>query len=314
MPRIVSISLPAGRSAELAQALRGIDGALAIRLHRAVSLEPQGDLVEAEVLDRSLPAVMRLADDFGLGRDSSVSLTTSAPASVVSAGSRAAVLRDTSTSSWEEAELTLGRESTMTAAKTVVMALAGMIAAAGAVTGALHVVVGAMIIAPGFEPLVRVALGLVHRQRSWRDGLVDAARGYGALLLGAAAAGGVLTLAGTPLPAGGATYHPGEALLTYWTTTSWSSVLVSAAAAVAGALLVVTRRAVLTAGVMVALALVPALALAATATLAGAWDALGRALVRWLVDVVLVIGGSALVLQQKRRLDGRAPAPDGPRQ
>lgn len=71
-------------------------------------------MVEAEVLDRELAVVMTLADEAGLGRDRSVSVTTSAPASVVSAGQMTAVVRDTSTSTWEEIELTLGRESTMT--------------------------------------------------------------------------------------------------------------------------------------------------------------------------------------------------------
>ncbi len=111
-----------------------------------------------------------------------------------------AVFRDTSTSTWEEIELTLGRESTMTVPKVVVMGLVGVVAAAGVLTGALHVVVGAMVIAPGFEPLVRIALGLVQRRGSWRDGLVDSARGYGALLLGAAACAALLSASGTRLP------------------------------------------------------------------------------------------------------------------
>ncbi|HVL04194.1 MAG TPA: hypothetical protein VM386_07140 [Acidimicrobiales bacterium] len=92
---------------------------------------------------------MALVDDAGLGQDPSVSITTSAPSSVVSAGQMTAVVRDTSTSTWEEIELTLGRESTMTAPKVVVMALVGTITAAGILTGALHVVVGAIRCGPG---------------------------------------------------------------------------------------------------------------------------------------------------------------------
>lgn len=310
MPRTLSMSVPAGRSRDFAERLGRLDGTLSVRLHAGVSVQPEGDVVEAEVLDRSLPAAMRLADEFGLGSHPSVSLTTTAPVSVVSPGSITAILRDRSAASWEEVELTLGRESAMTPGKTLVMALAGVIAAAGVITGALHVVVGAMIIVPGFEPLVRVALGLVHRQRSWRDGVVDAARGYGALLLGAGVCAAILTLAGTPLPAGGESYHAGSALLSYWTSTTLSSAPITAAAGVAGALLVIARRQVLTAGVMVALALVPALTLAAAAALAGQWGTLGRALLRWLLDVALVIAGSAVVLQVKRHTDQRAPSSD----
>ncbi len=243
---------------------------------------------------------MTLADEAGLGRDRSVSVTTSAPASVVSAGQMTAVVRDTSTSTWEEIELTLGRESTMTVPKVVVMGLVGVVAAAGVLTGALHVVVGAMVIAPGFEPLVRIELGLVQRRRSWRDGLVDSARGYGALLLGTAACAALLSVSGTRLPQGSETYHSGAALVSYWTSTTTASVVVSLAAGVAGILLVVARRAVLTAGVMIALALVPALTIVAVSAVSADLDLLVRAAVRWLVDVAAVVGASVVVLALHR--------------
>jgi hypothetical protein len=302
VPRTVSISLPPDRSAELCRRLQEMEGTLSVRLHRGASAQPEGDLVEADVLDRQMDGVMRLADEAGLGRDSSISVTTSAPTSVVSAGQMRAVVRDTSTSTWEEIELTLGRESTMTPLKVVVMALVGVVAAAGVLTGALHVVIGAMVIAPGFEPLVRIALGVVQRRRSWRDGLLDSARGYGALLVGAAACAALLAAAGTPLPEGGATYHRGSALVSYWTTTTVASVVVSLAAGAAGVLLVVVRRAVLTAGVMIALALVPALTMVAISAVAGDVELLARAGLRWLVDVAAVVVTSLVVLGVRRRV------------
>ena len=308
MPRTVSISLPPERSTELSRRLQDLEGTLSVRLHRGVSVQPEGDVVEAEVLDRDIGHVMALVDDVGLGSDPSVSMTTSAPSSVVSAGQMTAVVRDTSTSTWEEIELTLGRQSTMTVPKVVVMALVGVVAAAGILTGALHVVVGAMVIAPGFEPLVRIALGLVQRRRSWRDGLVDGARGYGALLVGAAACAGVLSASGISLPEGAATYHSGAALVSYWTSTTVASVIVSVAAGVAGALLVVARRAVLTAGVMIALALVPALTMVAISAISADPDLLGSAALRWLVDVAAVVGSSVVVLALHRRTSRRPGA------
>lgn len=272
-----------------------------MRLHRGASIQPEGDVVEAEVLDRELAVVMGLADEIGLGRDPSVSVTTSAPASVASAGQVARVVRDTSTSTWEEIELTLGRESTMTPAKTVVMGLVGVIAAAGVLTGALHVVVGAMVIAPGFEPLVRIALGIVQRRRSWQDGLLDSAVAYGALLLGAAICAALLAASGTSLPEGSETYHSAGALVSYWSSTTAASVAVSVSAGVAGALLVIARRAVLTAGVMIALALVPALAIVAVAAVAADLDLVASAATRWAVDVTAVVGASVVVLTIHRR-------------
>lgn len=301
MPRMIAVSLPSDDSDELCRRLQSLDGTLSLRLHRAVSIKPPGDVVEAEVLDRRLDQVMRLIDDAGLGERTSVSVTTSSPTSVVSAGQMPAVVRDVSTSTWEEIELTLGRESTMTSLKVVVMGLVGAVAAAGVLTGALHIVIGAMVIAPAFEPLVRIALGLAQRRRSWRDGIIDSARCYGALLLGAAVTSAVLAAAGTSLPAGGGTYLPAQPLVTYWTTTTLASVISSVAAALAGVLLIIARRAVPAAGVMIALSLVPALTMVAVSAVAGDLELLAGAALRWAVDVVAVVGVSVIVLRLRRR-------------
>ena len=131
--------------------------------------------------------------------------------------------------------------------------------------------------------------------------MLDTARGYGALLLGAAACALLLSAFGTSLPEGTETYHSGAALVSYWTSTTLTSLVVSIAAAVAGVLLLVARRAVLTAGVMIALALVPALTMIAISAVSGDVDLLASAAVRWLVDVAAVVGASVVVLAVHRR-------------
>lgn len=74
----------------------------------------------------------------------------------------------------------------MTAGKLGVMATAGFLAGLGLVSGTLHLVIGAMVIAPGFEPFSRLALGLIEGSRAWQRGLLDIAKGYAALAAGAA--------------------------------------------------------------------------------------------------------------------------------
>lgn len=59
---------------------------------------------------------------------------------------------------WEELELSIGEDSTMTLDRTIVMFSAGI----GLLTGALHVVIGAMVIAPGFQPFARFVLGVIN--------------------------------------------------------------------------------------------------------------------------------------------------------
>ena len=112
----------------------------------------------------------------------------------------------------------------------------------------------------------------------------------------------MLSVSRTPLPEGSETYHAGSTLVSYWTTITVSSVIVSIAAAVAGTLLIIARRAVLTAGVMIALALVPALTIVGVSGVAGDLDLLARAAARWSVDVAAVVGASVIVLGLRSRV------------
>lgn len=304
MPRAITLTVSPDRSEALLEDLRDLD-LLSLRLHRSASLRPPGDQIELEITVDALPAVMRIVDDHGLGRPGGVAMTTSVPLSVVSP-THGVVSREHAGTSWEELELELGEESTMSAARVVVMAIAGFVAGIGLLSGAVHLVVGAMVIAPGFQPFARITLGIVSRTAAWRDGITDVVRGYAALVVGAAAAGLVGLLFGAPiLGAGADSYLPSSDLVAYWTTTEWTGVAVAAVASIGGGLLVSINRLVLTAGVMVALALVPTAALVPLALIGGQPGLARAALGRFSVEAVLVLAGSAVVFAFKRRRDRR---------
>lgn len=305
MPRVVELTVPPSVTDEVTGRLRDRDDVLTLRVLRGVSVQPPGDVIVAEVLDSGLADVMRLADGVGLGSDASVSLTTSLPQSVVSADAGERVARDRTTGTWEEVELIIGRESTMTPPKLLVMVLAGVFAAVGLQTGALHVIIGGMLVAPAYEPLARVSLGLINRSRGVRHGLHDFAAVYFALALGAALVGVLAAVIGSPLSSSSNTYLSTDVLERYWTTITWTSLLVGAAGGIGGGLLIVLNRRVLTTGIVIALALVPSLTLAVLELLDGELSLAARALLRWLVDVVFVVVGCALVFDIKRRTDGR---------
>ena len=305
MPRTLQISVPSEQTEALIADLREV-GTLSLRLHRGASLQPAGDVVSADVTDRDLPAAAALAARYGAGTSSSVSLSTTRPESLVQAGQHKTVVRDTTVSTVPEVELAIARESTMTPMKIGVMAISGAIAGVGVLTGALHLVIGAMVIAPGFEPFSRVALGVVQRTAAWRDGLKDVALGYAALAAGGAVAAVLSAVLGAgPLSPGSGSYLPASDLVSYFSTTSWTGVAVAVIAGGGGALLLVINRRVLTAGVMIALALIPSLALAAMALVAADLPLAGRATARFLVDAVLVTVMSALVFLGQRLHDGR---------
>ncbi|PZG02708.1 DUF389 domain-containing protein [Micromonospora deserti] len=190
----------------------------------------------------------------------------------------------------------------MTAGKVSAMFVAGSFAALGLASGTLHLLIGAMIIAPGFEPFSRVALGLAHGSRARRRGLIDIVKGYGALTAGGAGGAVLCAIFGDGwIDAGVGSYLPAEALQRYFSTTTWSSGIVAVLGGAAGALLLVVNRRVLTAGVMVALALIPAFALTGMAVVGGEWGLAGRALGRGALDAAVVTVMSTIVFWWHRR-------------
>ncbi len=304
--RTIELTVPSRFTDSLLEALEQC-GPLTLRVNRGGSLRPVGDVIGLEITDNDLGEVMRIADRYGLGEPEGITMTTSTPSSVVSSDYEA-LTRESQTTTWEELELSIGGDSTMRPDRTVVMGIAGVIAGLGIVTGTLHAVIGAMVIAPGFQPFSRFVLGVVNGSGAWKGGLTDVARAYGALLVGATLAG-LLTmgLGDNALSAGDDTYLAAADLVAFWTTTSWHGVTISIVAAVCGGLLIAIDRSVLTAGVMVALALVPTAALVPMALLAAEFDLALAAASRFGLEVVIVLVASAGVFMLKRRTDKRRP-------
>lgn len=307
MPRRVEIVTPSQQSDSLLRRLQEIDGVLGTRLQKGASQQPSGDVISLDVLNRSLPEVCRLLADQKVGMDGSSSFSTSEPTSLVQSSAAEAIARDTSEASWEEIELLLGRESNMTANAMLVMFISGVIATIGIATNALHLVMGAMVIAPGFMPMVRVSLGIVGRSAAWRRGLADMFKGYAALVVGAASTTLLLIALGKSPLDEESSYLPAGILVSYWTNITAPSVLVSLVSGVVGTILVATGRSVLTAGVMVALSLVPGAAIIGMGAVAGNLDALIGGALRWIVDVLMVTVTAYLVFSWKRAAVHKRP-------
>jgi uncharacterized membrane protein len=268
-------------------------------------------VVTLAVTESGLHGAMRILDEW-LGRDD-VALRSSEPGSVIRRSFTETILRGENHATWEEMELTIARESTMTINAMLVMAVAGALSAIGIAQNAVHLVIGAMVIAPGFLPITRTMIGVLAHDAAWRHGLIDFAKGYLSLIFGAGAMALVLRAAGIAPLGDDPTYLASGTLTQYWTTISFPSVTSSAVAAFAGILLVVTNRAILTSGVMIALALVPTASLIAIGAVAGDALVVIDALVRWLIDVALVAVAALAVLSWKRAkiYHGRRSALEG---
>lgn len=300
MSRTIEISLSPDRTDAVVADLGTTDGVVGLSLQRGASLKPRGDVLTVHTTNEGLEAVRRLLDQHGIG-DRGGSVITSEPRSLLSSSDQEEIDRETNEASWEEMSSLLRRETNVTANYVLAMLFAGVVAAAGLWTDTVHIVVGAMVIAPGFEPILRAPFGLMGRRgEGARQGLVSTGIGYAALAFGAAMALLVLQVI-APSPIGLGERH----WVGYWSSVQPSSVLIALAAGTAGAAIIAAQRSVLTAGVMIALALVPAMAITGMAAVAGDLALAGKGLLRWVTDAgCVVLGGGALFLL-KRSLQHR---------
>jgi len=300
MPRTLQITIPGKNTDDLINDINNWDGLLGLRLQREGSLQPKGDVISLEVTDKALHKLMKLLDEKGLMQHPDVQVVTSQPLSIISKDASAKTATDVSEAIWEEMMSNISKQSNMTINNLIVMFVAGVLAVIGIVTNALHIVVGAMVIAPGFEPVVRIALGVTTKSFDWRNGAKDTAKAYLSLLAGALLTAVILQLTGKQLISGESSYLPSGVLISYWTSIKVPSIIVTVVASVAGALIIATHRSILTAGVMIALALVPSASVIVIGLVGGDTDIALKGLLRWILEVSIITLFSGLVFFWKK--------------
>ena len=298
MPRTFQISCPPDQTDDLIESLKKMDGAIGLTLQRGASLQPPGDLVTVNATN---PGAKDVLDEVGrlLGDRDDFSITASEPDYMISSPHFEVLDRETNEASWESVASEFRKESNLEFNFISLMALAGIIAASGLWSDRLQIVIGAMVIAPGFEPLLRLPFGLLMGSRT------TVGRGTGALLVGytalALSAATTLWVLQAVDPSRSSELASRE-WIRYWSSFSPSAVVVALGAGAAGAVIVTAGRSILTAGVMIALALVPTMTITGMALAAGEFSLATQAAGRWVVDAVSVIVAGSVVFVAKQAL------------
>lgn len=305
MARSVQISVSAETATSILAQLDGIKGILGTARHHNASISPPGDIVTIHTTNEAVRDVLdRLS---ALGVPGQGSILTSELNSIICPTHQKHVENESNETVWEEMAVMLRQETNIDANYIALTFFAGAIAAIGLWADKIHVVIGAMVIAPAFEPLLRIPFGLIAGPRAMAsNGLRSCIAGYFMMLLGGAIA--LLILRAIDPSAIGGTDLEARSWVQYWSTFSPPGVLASFLGAAAGAFVVSGLRSVLTTGVMITLSLVPSITLVGMA-LANANAGLAMdALIRWSVDVALVLIMSAVVLGFKQKLVHRRRA------
>lgn len=300
MSRSIEISLPPDLTERTVAAIREVEGVIGLQVQLGSSRIPEGDVISLSVTNEALHRIMGGMQKLGLRERDEVVIRTSEPLMLLRKEQNRSILRSSIECSWEEIESMIAKGSNMTINGLLLMATAGFIAGIGVTTETIHLVIGAMAIAPGFLPIVRVVNGLLARMQSWRSGLTDLALGYLTLVAAAAASSLLMQLIGKGgLGDGSSTYLRDGSLIAFWTTITPEGIAVSVAAALAGAILLVENRTLLTAGVMIALALIPTATLVGVGVASGDFSLAGAGLLRWLIDVAIVAFAALIILGWK---------------
>jgi hypothetical protein len=302
----IEVIVPSSRTDELINDLQQMNDVISLSVVREVSIKPPGDVFTVHALNRGADEVLRLAD--AARTHGQVSVSTSELTSLIDPKHERKVANDVDEALWEEVETDLRHQGKLTMNYIGLMALGGVVAATGfAAESSSQAIsfVAASIIAPGFEPLAAIPIGLALRR--WAvvgRGLQSALGGYLALILSAAltflalrATGVVMVEEFTINTEVRNLAEPGV-----------REIIVSGCGALAGMVMLLSRRHYLIPGALVALLVIEASALIGVALAAGEPGLMVEGAKRFGLDVLLIVaGGVPIVVLKQALVHRRAP-------
>lgn len=298
MHRTFAITVTPEATDQLLRGLADLDEVVGLSVSRGASIKPPGDVLTVHILNRGADKVLKLVAD--AGQTGPISVATAELASIIDPSHTKAVDNDVDEAVWEEMAAGLRHQGRVTANFLTLMAAGGAVAAVGMVSESTPqslAIVAAAVIAPGFEPLAKVPLGLVlGRWEVVRRGLFSAGVGYAMLVLAAGLAFAMLRAVGGVGVEEFAT-NPEVKRLGHPTA---GEALVSACAAVAGAVMIAAYRRSVIAGPLIALVLVHAAAAVGVALACGRFDLAGNGLLRLGMDVAIIVVLCAAVFAIKQ--------------
>ncbi|WP_375436083.1 DUF389 domain-containing protein [uncultured Hymenobacter sp.] len=299
MHRTLELTVPATTTEALCQELVELDAVIGLSVQRGAARKPAGDVLIVHVLNRGADEVLRRVDA-AVADKQALSVVTSEAASFISPASSKAVDNDRDEAIWEEMESGLRHQGRITPNYLVLMALGGVIAAVGLVSEPVPqaiAFVASAIIAPGFDPMTKVPLGLVlHRWRLVGRGLTSALAGYAVLVAAAGLTMGLLVAVGES----SAQALASNAEVAHLQHPKWMELLVAGAGALAGVVMLAAFRRSFQAGPLIAMAFIPAAALIGAGLAVGrpdlAWEGMERFLADW--GFIVALGVPFLWLKQ----------------
>ncbi len=299
MHRTISISLPAGCTAPLVARLQPHPDIISLSLDRGGSLKPVGDVLTLHLLNRGGNDVLRqVAEVCG---NNPYTLTTAELASLVSPAQQEHIEQDFDEALWEEMESGLSHNGRLTSNYMYLMSIGGLVAAVGLVAEPVPQAmsfVAAAVLAPGFDPLAKVSLGMLHGKKMLIvKGLQNTLLGYTVLIISAAISFWIMQFTGAATVKDFVTNHEVLAM----THPDAKQLLMSVGGALAGGLMVASYRETFITGALMAMAVIHAAAMVGVGLATGQWFFAGQGAQRFGLDALLIVGCCWLVFWGKQQ-------------
>ena len=244
---------------QLIHDLEQMEEVISLSVVREASIKPPGDVLTVHALNRGSDKVLGLTD--AARKQGQISVSTGELTSIIDPEHEQKVANDIDEALWEEVETELRHQGKLTMNYVSLMALGGVVAATGLVVESASQAisfVAASIIAPGFEPLAAIPIGLALRR--WPvvgKGLQSVGGGYLALILSAALTYLVLHATGVVV----AEEFISNTEVRNLAEPGLREILLSGCGAVAGMVMVLSLRRYLIPGALIALIVIEAAAM-----------------------------------------------------
>ena len=299
MHRTLVVSLSPDHTDQLISQLEPLACVVGLSVQRGGSIKPVGDILTLQTLNKGIDEALRRIADVCKG--STYSIATAEQASLIDPQNDLLVENDIDEAIWEEMETGLRHQARVTANYLALMALGGAMSAVGLVSNPVPQViafVAASVVAPGFEPIAKIPLGLVLKNlHTVRRGLKSALTGYGVLILASALTFALLRWMGA---ANDGEFISNQAV-DMMSHPSAKDITVSLCGTLSGAIIIASYRRSIIAGALIAMVIISAAAMIGVAIACGQWDLALEGAERFALDVALIIITCYVVFMAKQQ-------------
>lgn len=298
MHRTIHIALPPENTDAAVKRLLALDGVIGLSLSKNSSIKPPGDVLIVNALNRGTGEILQIVEE--LVASENFSITTSESASLIDPAFKDSIRNDVDEALWEEIIAGLRHQGRISMNFILLMIAGGAICAVGLVSDPVPMMMAfaaAGIIAPGFEPVVAVPLGIVFK----RFGIVGRAllsvvAGYAVLILAAAAVIKILLLTGNIEPNQLTENRDIETMI----NPTLKEMIVSGCGAAAGIIITAAYRRSVIAGALIALIIIPAAAVAGAGIAVSDAKLIFGGLIRFAIDVAFIVGLGIVIFALKQ--------------